>query len=54
MDEMMSAMKHALNKGYSIGWAADVSEKGFSFRDGLAWNENSNHRKIQYTWWYLS
>ncbi|MBT8326582.1 MAG: C1 family peptidase [Bacteroidia bacterium] len=36
MEEMMDAMKHAVLNGYSIGWAADVSEKGFSFRDGLA------------------
>lgn len=36
MDDMMSIMKSAVNNGYSVGWAADVSEKGFSFRDGLA------------------
>ena len=36
LDEMMDAMKYAVNNGYSIGWAADVSEKGFSFRNGLA------------------
>ena len=33
---MMSLMKNAVANGYSVGWAADVSEKGFSFRDGLA------------------
>ncbi|MBR9861794.1 aminopeptidase, partial [bacterium] len=26
----------AIKAGYSVAWAADVSEKGFSFRDGLA------------------
>ncbi len=36
MDDMMSLMKNAVANGYSVGWAADVSEKGFSFRDGLA------------------
>lgn len=36
LDEMMDVMKGAMNNGYGIGWAADVSEKGFSFRDGLA------------------
>jgi bleomycin hydrolase len=36
LNEMMDAMKYAVTNGYSIGWAADVSEKGFSFRDGLA------------------
>jgi bleomycin hydrolase len=36
MEEMMSSMKNAVLEGYSVAWAADVSEKGFSFRDGLA------------------
>ena len=29
-------MESAVNNGYSFAWGADVSEKGFSFRDGLA------------------
>ncbi len=36
LDEMMDVMKTAIMNGYSIGWAADVSEKGFSFKNGLA------------------
>ena len=36
MDEMMGIMKGAINKGFGLGWAADVSEKGFSFKNGLA------------------
>jgi bleomycin hydrolase len=36
LDEFTQTVKDALNKGYSVAWAADVSEKGFSFRDGLA------------------
>lgn len=36
LDEFMSTMKNALNKGLSIEWASDVSEKGFSMRDGVA------------------
>jgi bleomycin hydrolase len=36
LDEFTQTVKDALNKGYTIAWAADVSEKGFSFRDGLA------------------
>ncbi len=35
LDEMVGAMNHALEKGYGIAWASDVSEKGFSFYDGL-------------------
>ena len=36
MEEMMGIIDHALMNEYSIAWASDVSEKGFSFRDGLA------------------
>jgi bleomycin hydrolase len=36
LDEMMEVAEYAINKGYSWAWASDVSEKGFSFRDGLA------------------
>lgn len=36
LDDMMSIMKNAMNNGYGLGWAADVSEKGFSFKNGLA------------------
>ena len=36
LEEMMNVMKGATKNGYGIGWAADVSEKGFSFKNGLA------------------
>ena len=36
LDELMGALDNALMQGYTWAWAADVSEKGFSFRDGLA------------------
>lgn len=36
LDEMMQVLDHALENGYTVAWASDVSEKGFSFRDGLA------------------
>ncbi len=35
LDDLSGIAKEALQKGYSIAWAADVSEKGFSFKDGL-------------------
>lgn len=38
LDELMMVMKEALKNGYTFAWGADVSEKGFSFRDGLAIN----------------
>ncbi len=34
--ELKTAVDHALEKGYSIAWDGDVSEKGFSHKHGLA------------------
>ena len=36
MEEMMQIMEDAIMDGYSIGWASDVSEKGFMYRKGIA------------------
>ncbi|MFW5656968.1 MAG: aminopeptidase C [Bacteroidota bacterium] len=36
LDEMMEVMVHSLEEGYSISWASDVSEKGFSWTNGIA------------------
>lgn len=36
MDEMMAIMDHAIENGYTIAWGADVSEKGFSWNNGVA------------------
>jgi bleomycin hydrolase len=36
IDEMVAVIDNALEKGYTICWAADVSEKGFSWKNGLA------------------
>lgn len=35
IDELMKVMYDAIDKGYTIAWGSDVSEKGFT-RDGLA------------------
>ncbi len=34
--ELMETMDYALDKGYTIAWASDVSEKGFAYNKGLA------------------
>ena len=34
--DLQSAVLSALDKGYTVAWDADVSEPGFSFREGLA------------------
>lgn len=36
LDQMMEVVDHSLAEGYSLAWACDVSEKGFSLRNGLA------------------
>lgn len=36
MDEMVSVIDSAIEKGYSIGWDADVSEEGFRHSKGIA------------------
>jgi len=36
IDEMMEVMESAIMNGYTIGWASDVSEKGFAYRKGVA------------------
>jgi bleomycin hydrolase len=36
LNEMMEIMESAIMNGYTLGWASDVSEKGFSFRNGVA------------------
>jgi bleomycin hydrolase len=36
LDDLMSTVENALSNGYSIAWGADVSEKGFSFKNGIA------------------
>lgn len=43
LDEMMDVMDYALKNGYSVCWDGDVSEKGFSFVNGVAINPEVNN-----------
>jgi len=36
LDDMMAVIDNALENGYSVAWAADISEKGFSWKNGVA------------------
>lgn len=36
MEEMKAIVDNALENGYSVAWAADVSEGGFKWREGVA------------------
>src|SRR5690606_17700089 len=37
MDELVETVGNALKKGYTVAWAGDVSEKGFSWKNGVAY-----------------
>ncbi len=36
LDEFMQVIDNSLNNGYSVAWASDVSDRGFSMKEGLA------------------
>jgi len=36
LDDLMAVINNSITKGYTVAWATDVSEKGFSFKNGLA------------------
>jgi bleomycin hydrolase len=36
LNEFQETMSYAINNGYTFAWGADVSEKGFMFKEGLA------------------
>ncbi len=36
LDEMMKVIDYSLQNGYTVVWGADISEKGFSWKNGLA------------------
>jgi len=42
LNELQEVMNNAINNGYTFAWAADVSEKGFMWADGLAIVPESN------------
>lgn len=51
LDDMIKILDHALTNGYTAAWGADVSDKGFAHRKGLAmipdkdWSEMSKAEK---------
>jgi bleomycin hydrolase len=36
LDEMMAIIDYSLENGYTVNWGADVSDKGFSWKNGVA------------------
>ena len=43
---MITIIDNALKEGYSISWAGDVSEKSFSWRNGIAYVPETDYRKM--------
>lgn len=37
IDDLTSIIDHALEKGFTVAWATDVSEKSFSWKNGVAY-----------------
>lgn len=37
MDDMIAIIDNAVKKGFTVAWATDVSEKGFSWKNGVAY-----------------
>jgi bleomycin hydrolase len=46
MDEWMNVLEYALSKGFTAAWGADVSDKGFSHKNGLALIPESDWENI--------
>lgn len=36
LDELLEIIFYSIDKGYTVAWSADVSDKGFSWRNGVA------------------
>lgn len=43
LDELIETMNYSLEKGYTVCWDGDVSEKGFSHANGVAINPEVSH-----------
>lgn len=46
MNDMTDIIDHALHNGYTVAWATDVSEKYFSWKNGVAYVPTKDHAKM--------
>lgn len=46
MNDLTDIIDNALKKGYSVAWAGDVSEKGFSWKNGVAYIPAKNFNEM--------
>jgi bleomycin hydrolase len=49
MDDMMAIIDNALENGYTVAWGADVSDKGFSWKKGVAVIPDAEHPNLSGT-----
>lgn len=42
MDDIITIIDNAVKKGFTVAWATDVSEKGFSWKNGVAYVPEKN------------
>jgi bleomycin hydrolase len=53
MDEFMQVIDNSVTNGYTVAWASDMSDKGFSMKQGVAiipeknWNEMSEEEVLK-------
>jgi len=46
IDELLQVIQNSIDKGYAVAWGADISEKGFSFKNGVAIVPDKNAKEI--------
>jgi len=49
IDDLMQVMDNAIDEGFTIAWASDVSEKGFSWTNGVAVVPETNFENLNDT-----
>jgi len=49
MEDMMDIIDNALENGYTVAWGADVSDKGFSWKNGVAIIPDAEHPDLSGT-----
>jgi len=49
LNEMMDVIDNALSNGYTVAWGADVSDKGFSWKNGVAILPDVNKANLEGT-----
>jgi bleomycin hydrolase len=49
LDELLEIIRYSINKGYTVAWSADVSEKGFSWKNGVAVVPDVNLENLEFS-----